>query len=111
MQAAGGAPMATTRPVQDWASDYDIFDPSFVTDPYPVWSALRPSCPMAHSERWGGSWMPTRFADVDAIAHDVEHFSSTEITVTPPVGVDYGGVKAPPITSDPPEHAWARRLI
>jgi cytochrome P450 len=103
--------MASTRPVQDWASDYDIFDPSFVTDPHPVWSALRPSCPVARTERWGGSWMPTRFADVDAIAHDVGHFSSTEITVTPPVAVDYGGVKAPPITSDPPEHAWARRLI
>ena len=25
--------------------------------------------------------------------------------------VPEGGVKAPPITSDPPEHAWARRLI
>jgi cytochrome P450 len=103
--------VATTEPVTDWTSDFDIFDPSFVADPYPVWSELRPACPVAHTGRWGGSWMPSRFEDVDAIAHDVEHFSSTEITVTPPVQVPEGGVKAPPITSDPPEHAWARRLI
>ena len=103
--------MATTEPVTDWTTDYDIFDPSFVADPYPVWTRAPTPCPVAHTGRWGGSWMPSRFEDVDAIAHDVEHFSSTEITVTPPVQVPDGGVKAPPITSDPPEHAWARRLI
>lgn len=105
--------MANTMPVRDWANDYDIFDPSFVADPYPIWQELRGSEPVAHTERWGGSWMPTRYEDVSAVAHDTEHFSSREILVTPlPAGYDEGDVTgAPPITSDPPEHAWARRLI
>ena len=104
----------TTEPVVDWAADYDIFDPGYVEDPSAVWDDLRQRCPVAHTERWGGSWMPTRYEDVVAIAHDVDRFSSREITVTPPAYAPdspAAGVKAPPISSDPPEHLWARRLI
>ena len=59
---AGTAPAGTsdagpvTSPVSDWASDYDIFDPQYIADPYPIWAELRETCPMAHSDRWGGSW-------------------------------------------------------
>ena len=107
-------------PVQDWANDYDIFDPDYIADPFPVWDRLREECPVPHSDRWGGSWMPVRYADVSAVAHDTDHFSSEEVLVTPaepPEDAEEmqlvigGEVKAPPITSDPPEHAWARRLI
>ena len=102
--------MTTTEPVRDWENDYDIFDPTYVREPYPVWDDLR-GCPVAHSDRWGGSWLPTRYEDVRAVAKDVEHFSSTEVSVTAvPPNTDVG-IKAPPITSDPPEHQWARRLI
>ena len=103
-----------TEPVVDWAADYDIFDPDYVRDPAPVWDELRGECPVAHTERWGGSWMPTRYEDVVAIAHDVDRFSSREITVAPrgyAVGSAAAEIKAPPISSDPPEHLWARRLI
>ena len=48
-------------PVSDWTTDYDILDPDYVADPYPVWDDLRGQCPIAHSERWGGSWLPTRY--------------------------------------------------
>jgi cytochrome P450 len=99
------------EPVNDWSNDYDIFDPTYVREPHRVWDELRGSCPVAHTDRWGGSWLPTRYEDVRAIAKDVEHFSSTEVTVTPPPPGQEAAVKAPPITSDPPEHQWARRLI
>jgi cytochrome P450 len=104
------------EPVLDWTTDYDIFDDEFVRDPYPVWEDLRAGeCPVAHTARWGGSWMPTRYDDVVAFAHDVETFTSQQILVVPPIGdltqIPYGDVAAPPITSDPPEHHWARRLI
>jgi cytochrome P450 len=101
-----------THEVRDWAGDYDVYDPEYVTDPFPIWDDLRERCPVAHTERWGGSWLPTRYEDVVAIAHDVERFSSSEILVAPRVedGTN-DGIKAPPITSDPPEHHWARRLI
>lgn len=100
--------------VADHAVDYDIFSPDYVADPFGVWADLRRRCPVAHTERWGGSWLPTRYEDVVAIARDVEHFSSAKVTVTEAVEGVPGipaDVKAPPITSDPPEHQWARRLI
>ena len=104
------------KPVDDLLTDYDIFDPEFVRDPYPSFAEIRESkCPVAHTERWGGSWMPTRYEDVVAIAQEYETFTSRGILVLPPPPGQtegaYGGVAAPPITSDPPDHHWHRRLI
>ena len=28
--------MTAVEPVEDWAEDFEIFDPGFVHDPYPV---------------------------------------------------------------------------
>jgi cytochrome P450 len=103
-------------PVTDPLTDYDIFAPGFVVDPFPVMSEIRESaCPIAHTERWGGSWMPTRYDDVVAIAQEFDVFTSQQVLVTPPPAVEetgpYAAVAAPPITSDPPEHHWHRRLI
>ena len=44
--------------VIDWATDYDIFGADYVADPYPIWEDLRQRCPIAHSDRFGGSWLP-----------------------------------------------------
>jgi cytochrome P450 len=107
-------PMAN-EPVTDWTTDYDILDPEYVTNPFPVWDDLRETCPMARSDRWGGSWMPTRYADVFAVAHDVAHFSSRDVGVLtfseedrPPGDIN---LPLPPIDSDPPQHTWTRRLL
>jgi cytochrome P450 len=104
--------MSEPTPVRDWATDFDHTDPQWVKDPFPIWDDLRQRCPVAHSERYGGVWLPTRYRDVSAIAYDTEHFSSQGVIVSPtrpevppPVG------PAPPITSDPPFHAVARRLL
>ena len=98
----------------DWATDFDVFEPDFVAEPYAVWNDLRGRCPIAHSDRLGGAWMPTTMKDVREIAKDVGHFSSREVTVAPrQLGEEtaYESVEAPPIQSDPPEHTWAKRLI
>ncbi len=101
--------------VTDWATDFDHTDPQWVADPFPIWDELRATCPVAHSERYGGTWLPVRHDDVAAVAYDTEHFTSRSVvvsTVRPggndlpaPIGI------APPITSDPPFHALARRLL
>jgi cytochrome P450 len=102
-------------PVSDWASDFDHTDPRWVADPYPIWAELRQRCPVAHSDRYGGVWMPVRHRDVTAVAYDTEHFTSRSVVVSElrpgpndlpaPIGL------APPITSDPPFHALARRML
>jgi len=99
----------------DWAKDYDVLDPGFVADPYPIFDELRAKCPVPHTERWGGSWMPTTYADISAVAHDIEHFSSEEVGVIP-VPIEEGAVDPfpaglPPISVDPPVHTWSRRLL
>lgn len=104
-----------TEPVLDWATDYDIFDPEYIRDPFSIWDDLRERCPIAHTDRYDGSWLPTTYAEVTAIAHDIEHFSSRKISVVPPAGRggDIGLLPAgvPPISADPPLHTWTRRLL
>src|SRR3990172_2980935 len=65
-------------------------------------------------------------ADLFAIAQDFQHFSSRDVLVAPMGAGPQEGeepdplipeelrdyeVGAPPITSDPPIHTWARRLL
>jgi cytochrome P450 len=60
-------------------------------------------------------WLPVRHRDISAVAYDTEHFTSRAVVVSElrpgpdmppaPIGV------APPITSDPPFHAVARRML
>ena len=88
--------MTTTEPVGDWATDFDVLDPGYIEDPFRVWNDLRQTCPIAHTDRRGSNWLPTRYEDVTAIAHDIEHFSSLKVAVIP-----FPGDEPPPETSSP----------
>jgi cytochrome P450 len=102
-----------TGPVTDWATDFDHTDPDWVRDPYPIWDDLRRRCPVAHSDRYGGTWLPTRYDDVAEIAQDPELFSSRAVIVSnikPPLELAPAGA-IPPISSDPPYHHDARKLL
>ena len=102
-----------TGPVSDWAADFSHLEPEWAADPYPIQDDLRRRCPIAHTERFGGGWLPTRYEDVSAIAYDTDHFSSRAIIMSnfrPPRELaPVGG--SPPISSDPPFHHDARRLL
>src|SRR3546814_15966964 len=67
--------------VLDWARDFDIFHPDYVTEPERAWDELRGSCPIAFTERRNRAWLPVRYDDIAEIAHDVEHFSSRDVGV------------------------------
>ncbi len=119
----------TEHKVQDWSTDYDIFSPEYIKNPFPIWDQIRSGeCPVAHTERWGSSWMPTKYDDLFNIARDILHYSSRDVLVAPtgpdpnmegqpnpygeiPKELENYEVGAPPITSDPPVHTWARRLL
>jgi cytochrome P450 len=102
-----------TGPVTDWATDFSHVEPEWAADPYPIQDDLRQRCPIAHTERFGGAWLPTCYEDVAAIAYDTDHFSSRSIILSnfrPPRALaPIGG--SPPISSDPPFHRHARKLL
>ena len=111
--------MTHTAPVRDWATDFDVMDPQYLADPFSIWDELRQTCPIAHTDRRKSSWMPLRYEDITAIAHDIEHFSSLKVAVIPGdededppdfdgPNLEYG---LPPISADPPLHTWTRRLL
>jgi cytochrome P450 len=101
--------MSERAPVTDWVTDFDHTDPRWTENPYPIWDELRAASPVVHTDRFLGCYMPTTFAAVKEISYDTDHFSSRRIivrnvrSVSPP--------PAPPITSDPPEHKPAKRLL
>jgi cytochrome P450 len=108
--------MATVKPAQNWQTDWDHADPAYNQQAHQIWDELRQTCPVAHTDRYGGAWLPVRHEDISAIARDTDHFSSEgAVLANKPPREDWistapiGG--APPITSDPPFHADARRLL
>ncbi len=117
-EARGDQPLGTrneiiTGPVADWAIDFSHLEPEWSADPYPIQDDLRQRCPIARTERFGGGWLPTRYEDVAEIAYDTERFSSRSIIMSnfrPPRELaPVGG--SPPISSDPPFHHDARKLL
>jgi cytochrome P450 len=96
-------------PIADWTTDFDYTDPRWTENPFPIWDDLRQKCPLAHSERYLGVYLPTAYEAVRAIAYDTDHFSSRRLVVRnarlePPL-------PSPPITSDPPYHKPAKQLL
>jgi len=106
-------------PVENVATDYDIFDPDYIKDPVPAWTEIREGqCPIAHTERWGGSWLPTRYEDVQDLAKMVPELSSANpgpIVVNVPEEFRRpereGHNGAAPISADPPEQTWTRKAL
>ncbi|MEM8619706.1 MAG: cytochrome P450 [Actinomycetota bacterium] len=102
--------------VDDYRTDFDHAWPGYNPNAPEVWKELRESgCPVAHTDRYGGMWAPITHDTVQEVAYDTENFTSRSVVVSTlrpgelslpaPIGV------APPISSDPPFHNVARRLL
>lgn len=112
---AYGAPVSGPEdfgPVTDWATDFDHADPEYNRHAHEIWADLRERCPVAHTDRYHGAWLPVLHEDVSHIAHDTDNYTSRAVVVSyaeelaeAPIG------GAPPISSDPPFHHHARRLL
>jgi cytochrome P450 len=90
---------------------FDHNDPAFVDDPYPTYAEMRERHPVLHSERYGGYWVLTRYADVRHGLLDWETFSSgVPGTTSIPTSVrrDFPEI---PLEVDPPEHTRYRAIV
>jgi cytochrome P450 len=96
-------------PVTDWLNDFDHTDPQWTENPFPIWDELRGKCPVVHTDRFLGVYLPTTYEAVKQISYDTEHFSSRRVVVRNQRPED--PVPAPPITSDPPHHKPAKQLL
>ena len=93
-------------PVSDFATDFDHGSAAYNAKAPEVWKELRESgCPVAHSERYGGMWVPLTHDTVHDVAYDTENFTSRAVVVSTTRPGDLalpapiGG--APPITQRP----------
>ncbi len=109
---ASAAPQSLYGPVTDWATDFDHADPEYNAHVHEIWADLRDTCPVAHTDRYHGAWLPVTHDDVSRIAYDTENFTSRSVIVSASeilAQAPVGGV--PPISSDPPFHHHARRVL
>ncbi len=96
-------------PVTDWVHDFDHTDPRWTENPFPIWDELRAECPVVHTKRFLGCYLPTTYEAVKQVAYDTEHFSSRRVVVRDvrPETV----MPSPPITADPPAHKPSKQLL
>jgi cytochrome P450 len=83
-----------------------------VQEAHSLWDGIRSGgCPVAHSDKWGGSWLPTTYEAIHTVAQNPGTFSSRAAEIAGEVPPKGSGLVLPPLTSDPPEHKIHRDLL
>ena len=101
----------TERPaVTDWATDFDHLSDEWAARSPEILDDLRDRCPVAHTDRFYGSYLVSRYDDITEVARDTETFSS-RITAVNENHPDNIKLELPPITLDPPDHGPVRRAL
>jgi cytochrome P450 len=88
--------------------DFDHTDPAYARNPYDRFSELREKCPVAHSPKFGGFWVLSRYEDIVRVSRDTNTFSNAPGISWPPIG---SLLPLVPIESDPPLHSAYRRVL
>lgn len=88
--------------------DFDHTDPAYARNPYDRFSELREKCPVAHSPKFGGFWVVSRYEDVVRVSRDTDTFSNAQGISWPPIGAL---LPLLPIEADPPLHSAYRRIL
>ena len=105
--------MSDARPqVTDWATDFDHTRPEYAQNAPEVWEELRATCPVAHTDRFGGAWLPVNHDVLEVVAR----LDAQEGQVQPAAGQragEVGGVVADDRDLDVrefvPQHPHCRR--
>ncbi len=102
--------------VREWLQSgvaYTPLSPRVYTDPYPLYDRLRTRDPV-HWSVLMGSWVVSRYADVDAILRDHKRFSNDprqrRDARTLPASTMTSGEQSM-LFSDPPDHTRLRALV
>ncbi len=103
---SGQAPAAITD--EWWMHHFDHLSQELIDNLYPALARMRSSCPVTHSDSYGGYWIVTRYDDVLRVAQDWETFSSA-FGLTVPVSPI--AVRNLPVEIDPPLQREFKRLI
>ncbi|MEG3143060.1 cytochrome P450 [Sphingomonas sp. RT2P30] len=88
--------------------DFNPLAPETFDSANAEYGRLRSTCPVAHSDAWGGFWALMKHDDVAAAAADWETFITSQQNVIPKVA--FTG-RRPPLHLDPPEHTPYRRAL
>jgi cytochrome P450 len=102
--------MSERRPVTDWATDFDHLSEEWAANSPDILADLRVRCPVAHTDRFFGAYLVTRYDDIADVAHQTDTFSSrvTSVNENHPDNIK---LELPPITLDPPDHGPVRRAL
>ena len=92
----------------DVQTDFDIHDPAGVETIFDQYAELRSRCPIAHSTKYGGHWVMTRYDDIDEAMRNPAVFSSECVNIPPTIGQDGPMI---PLEIDPPDHTTYRRIM
>jgi len=88
--------------------DFDIHDDALTPKVYERYDELRRTCPVAWTERHGGHWVVTRYADIHEITHRPDVFSNQPVAIPPNLGQDQPLI---PLEIDPPDHTGYRQIL
>lgn len=88
--------------------DFDIHDPATAETVYDTYAEMRAKCPVAHSSKYGGHFVVTKYDAIHEILRNPTVFSSESVNVPGTIGQDGPMI---PIEVDPPDHAVYRKLI
>ncbi len=94
---------------KDFAADFDHQSQYFKENSDKITADLRQRCPVAHGNAHGGFSVFSRYDDVIQALHDDKTFASEQGTSIP--HIDRQKMRAIPIESDAPEHAWFRSFL
>jgi len=102
--------MSERPAVSDWATDFDHLTTEWAQHGPDVLRELRSRCPVAHTDRFHGAYLVTRYDDVMAVTHDPATFSSRVMVLTD-IHPERIKLELGPLTLDPPFHGPLRRAL
>jgi cytochrome P450 len=97
---------ATAASDEHLCKDFDFFNEEHSAQVYEILGYAQQHCPVLPTAADGGYHVVTRYADVQAVLSDPRTYSSRKPTLR-----GTGGVRVPPIDTDPPSHRDFRLIL